>query len=281
MTGASSGIGWATSRALAAEGAVVYATAQRLGSLADLEASGLRALRLDVCDEASMVGAVRAVEDERGAIDVLVNNAGYMQSGALEEVSLDAVRDEFEVNVFGLLRMSQLVLPGMREKGGRIVNVGSVGGLFTAPGAGAYHMSKYAVESLSDAMRVEVKRFGVDVVLIQPTGVSTPFAARETAVIPTNGGPYAAFSENYNAGVAAMFGESGRGIVAPEDVARAIVEASSAKRPRTRYKVGLGARVIPKARRLLTDRAWDVVMARQFPMTPRETASKPFTRAET
>jgi NAD(P)-dependent dehydrogenase (short-subunit alcohol dehydrogenase family) len=222
-----------------------------------------------------MAAAVRAVEAEHGAVDVLVNNAGYMQSGALEVVGLNAVRDEFEVNVFGLLRMSQLVLPAMRERGsGRIVNVGSVGGLFTAPGAGAYHMSKYAVEALSDALRYEVKSFGVDVVLVQPTGVRTPFVETPTALIPENEGPYAAFNENYNAGVKAMFAEGTRGIVSAEDVAGAIVEAAGAARPRARYKVGLGAHVIPRVRRLLGDRAWDAAMARQFPMTPRETPGR-------
>lgn len=270
VTGASSGIGRAAARALKAEGAVVYATARRPERLADLGAEGLRTLALDVTDEGSMAAAVRAVEAEHGAIDVLVNNAGYMLSGALEEVGLDAVRDEFEVNVFGLLRMSQLVLPAMRGRGfGRIVNVGSVGGLFTAPGAGAYHMSKYAVEALSDALRYEVKPFGVDVVLVQPTGVRTSFVETPTALIPENEGPYAAFNENYNAGVKATFAEGARGIVSAEDVAGAIVEAAGAARPRTRYKVGLGAHVFPRVRRLLGDRAWDAAMARQFPMTTR------------
>jgi NAD(P)-dependent dehydrogenase (short-subunit alcohol dehydrogenase family) len=274
VTGASSGIGRAAARALEAEGAVVYATARRPERLADLEAEGLRTLALDVTDEGSMA-AVRAVEAEHGAVDVLVNNAGYMQSGALEEVGLNAVRDEFEVNVFGLLRMSQLVLPAMRERGaGRIVNVGSVGGLFTAPGAGAYHMSKYAVEALSDALRYEVKSFGVAVVLVQPTGVRTPFVETPTALIPENEGPYAAFNENYNAGVKAMFTEGARGIVSAEDVAGVIVEAAGAARPRARYKVGLGAHVFPRVRRLLGDRAWDAAMARQFPMTRREALAR-------
>jgi len=273
VTGASSGIGRAAARALAGEGAVVYATARRPERLGDLEAEGLRALELDVTDEASMVAAVRAVEAEHGAVGVLVNNAGYIQSGTLEEVGLDAVREQFEVNVFGLLRLSQLVLPAMRGRGsGRIVNVGSVGGLFTAPGAGAYHMSKYAVEALSDAMRYEVKSFGVHVSLIQPTGVRTPFVETATAKILRNDdeGPYAAFNENYNAGVEAMFAEGARSLVTAGDVAAAIVEAAAATRPRTRYKVGLGAHVIPRLRRLLGDRAWDAAMARQFPMTRRE-----------
>jgi len=275
VTGASSGIGRAAARTLKAQGAVVYATVRSPERLAGLEAEGLRTLALDVTDEGSMAAAVRAVEAELGAIDVLVNNAGYMQSGALEEVGLNAVRDEFEVNVFGMLRLSQLVLPAMRGRGsGRIVNVGSVGGLFTAPGAGAYHMSKYAVEALSDALRYEVKSFGVAVVLVQPTGVRTPFVETPTAFIPENEGPYAAFNENYNAVVKATFAEGARGIVSAEDVAGVIVEAAGAARPRARYKVGLGAHVFPRVRRLLGDRAWDAAMARQFPMTRREALAR-------
>ena len=179
VTGASSGIGRATALALHQAGFVTYATARRTESFAGLEALGLRTLPLDVTDEASMGAAIRQAEREAGPVSVLVNNAGYGLNGPAEELDLHEVRREFETNVFGLLRMSQLVLPRMRQQGwGRIINVGSVGGTFTAPGAGAYHASKYAVEALSDAMRYEVQGFGVDVVLIQPTGVYTPFFAK-------------------------------------------------------------------------------------------------------
>ncbi len=272
VTGASSGIGRATAMALGREGAIVYATARRPEALTDLKAAGIQTLALDVSDEGSMVEAVRTVEAERGAIHTLVNNAGYIQSGVMEDVPLDAVRAEFEVNVFGMLRMSQLVLPAMRKRGeGRIVNVGSMGGLFTVPGAGSYHMSKYAVEALTDALRYEVRSFGVDVVLIQPTGVRTAFADTKTARIPEQEGPYAAFSKNYNAVVDNLYAENARGIVSAADVAKAIVDAAKAPSPRTRYKVGLVAHALPGMRRLFSDRLWDVAMARLFPMTSRET----------
>ena len=215
---------------------------------------------------------MRTIEAKQGTVDLLVNNAGYMQSGPLEELALDAVRREFETNVFGLLRMAQLVLPGMRRRGrGRIINVGSVGGLLTAPGAGAYHARKYAFEALTDALRYEVRSFGVDVVLIQPTGVRTPFIGTTTAVIgPTPGdSPYAAFNRNYDAQVHRMFAASALGLVTAEDVARVIVDAARARHPRTRYKVGLSAHLYARLRRALPDRAWDALMARQFPMTPR------------
>lgn len=270
VTGASSGIGRATAMALGREGAIVYATARRPEALTDLKAPGIHTLALDVSDERSMVEAVRAVEDESGAIHTLVNNAGYIQSGVLEEVPLDAVRAEFEVNVFGMLRMSQLVLPAMRKRGeGRIVNVGSMGGLFTVPGAGAYHMSKYAVEALTDALRYEVRNFGVDVVLIQPTGVRTAFADTKTARIPEREGPYAAFGENYNAVVDNLYAENARGIVSAADVGKAIVDAASAPKPRSRYKVGLVAHALPGMRRLFSDHLWDAAMARLIPMTTR------------
>ena len=158
ITGASSGIGYATAQVLARAGYTVYASARKVEALKSLEALGCRPLQLDATLERSRVDAVRQIEAEHGAVDILVNNAGYGLSGVVEELELEALRREFETNVFGLVRLSQLVLPAMRAKGwGRIVNVGSAGGSFTAPGVGAYHASKYAVEAFSDALRMERK----------------------------------------------------------------------------------------------------------------------------
>src|SRR5829696_2378155 len=165
ITGCSTGIGRATALRLARGGHDVVATARRPDSLAELAGAGCRTLALDVTDEASMVAAVEAA----GPLDALVNNAGYSQSGALETLDMDDVRRQFETNVFGLLRMCQLVLPAMRERGaGRIVNISSMGGTFTFPGGGVYHATKHAVEALSDALRLEVACFGVKVVVVQP-----------------------------------------------------------------------------------------------------------------
>src|SRR5213083_1841508 len=176
ITGCSSGIGRATAQRLAGSGWTVYATARRPESIADLEAAGCRTLALDVTDEASMSAAVRAVEEAEGAVGVLVNNAGYSQSGAVESVPMDAVRRQFETNVFGLVRMCQLVLPGMRGQGwGRIINISSMGGRLVFPGGGFYHGTKFAVEASSDALRFEVKGFGVDVVVIEPGLIKTEF----------------------------------------------------------------------------------------------------------
>ncbi|KAF3890978.1 SDR family NAD(P)-dependent oxidoreductase [Tolypothrix bouteillei VB521301] len=269
VTGASSGIGEMTAIALKSAGFITYATARNPQSLSNLAVKGCHVLQLDITDEASMLAAVRSIEARHGGVSVLINNAGYNQIGPLEELTMDDVRRQFETNVFGLLRMCQLVLPGMRSQGyGRIINVGSIGGTFTTPGNGAYHASKYAVESFTDALRCEVKPFGVDIVLIQPTGVRTPFVEKLYSLMPQTGddSPYAAFKRNMEAQVQQMFAENAWGILTPEDVAKVIVQAVLVRRPQTRYKVGLGGKIFFWMRRLLSDRAWDAMMARMFPM---------------
>jgi len=176
ITGCSSGIGRATARRLAAKGWTVYATARRLESIAELEAAGCRTLALDVTDEDSMVAAVRTIEETHGAVGVLINNAGYSQSGAIETVPLEAVRRQFDTNVFGLARLTQLVLPRMRDqRWGKIVNLGSMGGRLVFPGGGWYHATKHALEAISDALRFEVRGFGIDVILLEPGLITTEF----------------------------------------------------------------------------------------------------------
>ncbi len=270
ITGCSTGIGRATAAHLAARGHRVYASARRPDAIADLEASGCSTIALDVTDEHSMRAAVESIEAAEGAIGTLVNNAGYSQSGAVESVTLDDIRAQFETNVFGLVRMSQLVLPGMRRQGsGRIVNVGSMGGKLTFPGGGVYHATKYAVEAISDAMRFEVKGFGVDVVLIEPGLIKTRFAEAAVGALRAgteDEGPYAEFNE----AVAASTTNAYEGLLArrlgggPEDVARAIEKAITTRRPKARYPVTLSARVIMGQRRLLTDRMWDGAMSTRF-----------------
>lgn len=185
---------------------------------------------------------------------------------------MDDIRREFETNVFGLVRMAQLVLPGMRRKGaGRIVNVGSVGGSFTAPGAGAYHASKYAVEAFSDALRMETAPFGVCVALVKPTGVRTPFFDKINGTLPDTGpdSPYAFFKENFARITARMASGPGYGLVTAEQVARVILRAAEDRRPRARYIAGSSGRAYLAMRRLLSDRAWDAMMAAQFPVLPK------------
>ena len=274
ITGCSSGIGRATATRLAERGWTVYASARRTESIADLAERGCRTLALDVTDEDSMKAAVAAVEAAEGAVGALVNNAGYSQSGAVETVPLERIRAQFETNVFGLVRMCQLVLPGMRRQGtGRIVNVSSMGGRLTFPGGGAYHGTKHAVEAFSDALRFESRGFGIDVVLIEPGLIKTRFG--ETAVGSIDAaagdadGPYAEFNAAVGAATAGAYeGPLARLGGGPETVARAIERAISARRPKTRYKVTPSARLILVQRRLLTDRAWDAFLRTQFP-TPR------------
>jgi len=266
VTGASSGIGKATAIALAAAGFVTYATARRVETLADLKAAGCETLPLDVTDEDSMVAAVRMVEATHGGVDVLVNNAGYGEYGPLEELALDDVRREFETNVFGLLRMSQLVLPGMRARGwGRIINVSSMGGEMALPAGGAYHASKYAVEALSDVLRAEVAAFGVAVSVIQPGGVRTNFMARATgsSTIQRDTGPYARLNARLITGTQSDAFQ--RLWHSPEDIARVIVRAAQATRPHTRYKISLEAHLLPALRRILPDRGWDALVHRILP----------------
>jgi NAD(P)-dependent dehydrogenase (short-subunit alcohol dehydrogenase family) len=270
ISGCSSGIGRATAERLAAGGWTVYATARRPESIQDLEAKGCRLLALDVCDEDSMRAAVAAVEQAEGAVGVLVNNAGYSQSGAVEDVPLELVQRQFDTNVFGLVRMCQLVLPGMRRQGyGKIVNLSSMGGRLTFPGGGFYHATKHAVEAISDALRFEVRGFGVDVIVIEPGLIKTHFGDTAAASIDeatTGDGAYAGF----NAAVAKAttdayegpFGKLGGG---PETVARTIEKAISKRRPKTRYPVTPSARMILMQRRLLSDRLWDAFLGTQFP----------------
>jgi NAD(P)-dependent dehydrogenase (short-subunit alcohol dehydrogenase family) len=269
ITGCSSGIGWVTAERLAQKGWTVYATARNVGAIEPLGERGCRLLPLDVTDEDSMRRAVEEVERAEGAVGILINNAGYSQSGAVETVPMQKVRRQFETNVFGLVRMCQLVLPGMRRQGfGRIVNLSSMGGRLTFPGGGFYHASKYAVEAISGALRFEVRGFGVKVVVIEPGLIRTGFA--QTAVDSMGedgGGPYAGFDagvarttrDNYERGPLARLGGG------PEAVAETIERAISAARPRTRYTVTPSAKLMISVRRVLPDRAWDGLLRLFYP----------------
>ena len=267
ITGCSSGIGAATASRLSRAGWEVWATARRPETLADLAEAGCRTAALDVTDEASMTAAVEQVLASSGRIDALVNNAGYSQSGAIESLDLDDVRRQFETNVFGLLRLTQLVLPAMREqRSGRIVNIGSMGGRVTFPGGGAYHASKYAVEAISDALRFEVAGFGIKVVLVEPGLITTSFDEKVTAGMPTGEGPWAEFNEKVAAAtVGAYDGPIARFGGPPEAVAAVIEKAVTKARPKPRYTVTVSAPVAIVTRKLLGDRGWDLAMRSQFP----------------
>jgi len=271
ITGCSSGIGRASALRLARAGQTVYATARRPESLHELAREGCRTLALDVTDEDSMRAAVASVEQAEGAVGVLINNAGYSQSGAIETVPMEAVRRQFETNVFGLVRLTQLVLPKMRaQRWGRIVNVGSMGGRLTFPGGGYYHATKHALEAISDALRFEVRGFGIDVVLLEPGLITTEFGEAASASIADVGDvgddPYAHFNATVAAVTAGAYeGPMRRLGAGPERVARVIERAIARRHPPARITVTASAKLSIATRRLLSDRAWDAAMRGQFP----------------
>lgn len=271
ITGCSSGIGRATALRLAATGWTVCATARRPESIADLVQAGCHVLPLDVTSETSMQQAVERIEAQHGAIGVLINNAGYSESGPVEEITSERLRRQFETNVFGVHRLIQLVLPGMRAQGwGKIINLSSMGGRLTFPGGGAYHASKYAIEALSDALRFEVRAFGIDVVLIEPGLIRTGFSEAAVGSMSqalAKPGPYEAFNqavarstkEAYDKGVFSKLGGE------PDDVARTIQRSLETRRPKARYPVTASARALLMQRAMMPDWAWDAFMRTQFP----------------
>jgi NAD(P)-dependent dehydrogenase (short-subunit alcohol dehydrogenase family) len=261
VTGASAGIGFESAKKLSAIGFAVYAGARRVDKMAPLKALGVNVLQLDVTDEESMRGAVGTVLEAHGRIDVLVNNAGYGSFGALEEVELAEGRRQFDVNVFGLARMTQLVLPAMRAAGqGRIINISSIGGKFYEPLGTWYHATKFAVEGLSDALRLELKPHGVHVAIIEPASTLTEWGriSAEGLLASSGDGPYRDQAKE----MAAVLASTGRPATSthPGIIADAVVHAAAAARPKTRYPVGKGAPVIMALRRILPDRLFDVAV---------------------
>ena len=269
ITGCSSGIGRASADLLVKAGHTVYATARRTETLAELEAAGARVLALDVTSDASMAAAVEHIEAEHGRVGTLVNNAGYGEYGTIEEADLDRVRKMFETNVFGLARLTQLVLPGMRRAHrGRIVNIGSMGGRMTFPVGGYYHATKYAVEAISDALRNEVRRFGIDVVLIEPGMTRTGFEDNVHSSVANGAGTEAdsPYAELLASNAANTSGGYSNPLMAtgPESVARVVLKALESEHPRSRYLLTPVAKAMVTARTLGGDRVWDTLVKQQF-----------------
>ena len=269
ITGAANGIGKATAIEFVKKGYNTYATDKDTSNMQELEKLGCKIKYIDVTIDSVMVEAVKEIEAETGGIDILINNAGFGQNGVVEELSMDKIRKQFEVNVFGLIRMTQLVLPKMRQrKSGRIINIGSVGGEFTAPGASAYHASKWALESFNDGLRAELRQFGIEVVLIKPGGVYTNFMNTANALYPKPmaDGTYNAFREKFINQSNAIFDPSKKtyGILSAAEVASAIVTAAEAKKPKTRYKVGALAKITPMIHSVMSDRGFDKFLLKQF-----------------
>ncbi|MGO9008311.1 MAG: SDR family NAD(P)-dependent oxidoreductase [Beijerinckiaceae bacterium] len=263
ITGCSSGVGHAAAIAFRSAGFETFATARNPATLEKLRAIGCRTLALDVTDEVSRRSAVEAVEKQFGAVHILVNNAGYGQYGPIEEISLDAIRRQFETNVFGGMRLSQLVLPAMRRAGkGRIINVSSVAGRVAIMGGGAYHASKFAIEAIADALRPEVEPFGIAVVNVLPGPVATQFETTLIKSIPDTGAdsPYAPFRKGLARRMHAFLRPGGFGVMTADHVARVVFKAGTVSRPRTRYSVGFIAKLGPFGRALVPDRLVDAVM---------------------
>ncbi|MFF2815315.1 oxidoreductase [Kitasatospora cineracea] len=263
VTGASSGIGEATALKLQELGYTVYGAARRTDRLEQLADRGIRPLAMDVTDEDSTRAGIERIVAETGRIDVLANIAGYGSYGALEDVPLDEARYQFEVNVFGAIRLTQLVLPHMRaRRSGTVVNVTSMGGKIYTPLGGWYHGTKFALEALSDCLRLEAKPFGIDVVVIEPGGIATEWGAIAADKLENSstGGAYTAQA----AAVASSLRSeaNAKRNSPPSVIADAIGKAVTARRPRTRYATGFGARPLIALRRILPDRAFDAVISR-------------------
>ena len=258
VTGASSGIGKETARLLRMNDFVVYGAARRTERMSDLKSEGIHILSLDVTDEKSIETCVGTILEREGRIDVLVNNAGYGSYGAIEDVRIDEARRQFEVNLFGLARLVQTVLPSMRQNGfGRIINISSMGGKIYTPFGGWYHATKFALEGFSDCLRLETEPFGIDVVVIEPGGIKTDWgiiAARQLKDA-SGGGAYGAAAMHAAGAMAVMY--KGDQLSPPSVVAEAILKASTAKKPKTRYAIGYGAKLSIFLRRWLSDRAFD------------------------
>jgi NAD(P)-dependent dehydrogenase (short-subunit alcohol dehydrogenase family) len=263
VTGASSGIGAATARRLAELGFTVYGAARRMDRLDDLTVSGVRPLAMDVTDEASMDAGVKQVIADTGRIDVLVNGAGYGSYGALEDVPLDEGRRQFEVNVFGAVRLTQLVLPHMRaQRSGTIVNITSMGGRIYTPLGGWYHGTKFALEAISDCLRIETKPFGIHVVVVEPGGIATEWGGIAADGLRATSG-HGAYADQADAMVKSLTDPgSTRRNSPPTVIADTIAKAVTTGRPKTRYVAGFGARPLILARRLLPDRAFDRLITR-------------------
>ena len=258
ITGASSGIGYDAARALSEQGHRVYAAARRLERMEPLKEYGVVPLRMDVTDEASMGAGVRAVLEAEGRVDVLINNAGYGFFGAIENVPMEEARRQQEVNVFGLARLCQLVLPTMRaQKSGRIINVASVAGKAVLQYGGWYHVSKFSVEALSDSLRMELKPFGIDVVIIEPGAIGTEWGdiAADHLSESSRGTVYEEGADN----MAALmhFAYSQPWLSKPSVVTRAILKAVNRRHPKARYRIGRGAHLMVGAHALMPTRWWD------------------------
>ena len=265
VTGGSSGIGECTVRELLDAGFTVYAVARRVDRMRPLAEEGAHVFAMDLTEDRSMVAGVERIVAEQGRVDVLVNNAGYGSYGAVEDVPIEEARRQFEVNVFGLARLTQLVTPHMRTQGGgRMINISSIGGKFYEPFGAWCHATKFAVEGFSDSLRLELRPFGIDVVIIEPGPILTEWSeiARDSLLERSGDTDYAPYARRAHR-VLTEFDKPGRASK-PEAVARKIRKAATVRRPAARYPVGRGARMITGSRDHLPDRVFDGMVSRMY-----------------
>jgi NAD(P)-dependent dehydrogenase (short-subunit alcohol dehydrogenase family) len=263
ITGANSGIGFATLQKLLSQGHVVYGSARTAKDLEKIKTVGGRPLEIEMTDYALIEKAVAKVIKEEGQIDVLFNNAGYGEYGSVEDTPIDTAKHQLDVNLFGLARITQLVLPHMREqKSGTIINTSSMAGKIYTPLGACYHATKYALEGWSDCLRLELKEFGIRVVIIEPGGIQTPWGTTASSTLIENSehGPYKEFATKVALGLERTYHQGG--LSDPSVIAKVVSKAISARRPRTRYVAGKYARQLIFMRKWFGDRIFDnIIMA--------------------
>lgn len=262
VTGASSGIGKATAKSLLEDGHVVYVAARRVERMDDLQELGAIPLAMDISKDDQIRTVVERIHECHGGVDVLVNNAGFATYGAMEDTSLDDARYQFEVNLFGLARLTQLLLPTMRAKGaGKIINISSIGGKIYSPLGSWYHATKHALEGWSDALRLEVSPFGIDVIIVEPGLIETEFGDVMSGPMLERSGA-SVYAPLAKAMAAATEHSYANGVGSPPTlIADVIHRAVRARKPRTRYAAGKYARTLLWCRRWLSDRMFDRIIA--------------------
>ncbi|MEO1254954.1 MAG: oxidoreductase [Bacteroidota bacterium] len=266
VTGASSGIGKVTTLQLIKEGHIVYGAARRVEKMKELEDAGGHSIGMDVLVEDQMQAVINQIFDEQGRIDVLVNNAGYAIYGSVEDITIDEARRQFEVNIFGLARLTQLVLPLMREqKSGTIINVSSVGGKIFSPLGAWYHATKHALEGWSDCLRIELDQFGIDVVVIEPGPIKTEFTdgVNQPMLDRSANGPYEDLAKKVDKAAIEAYTNKNQHS-GPEVVSNTILKAISSSKPKTRYASGKMSGLLLFMRKWLSDRAFQKVLMSQM-----------------
>ncbi|MEM1134698.1 MAG: oxidoreductase [Bacteroidota bacterium] len=259
VTGASSGIGKETAKQLLKDGLKVYVAARRVEKMEDLKAAGATPLKMDITIDTDIQEVVKTIRDIDGGVDVLVNNAGYAIYGAVEDTTIEDARRQFEVNIFGLARLTQLILPYMRnKKAGTIINMSSMGGKIYTPLGAWYHATKHALEGWSDCLRLELKEFGIDVVIVEPGGIKTEFGDVMTAPLMERSGDtaYANLAKKMKKGVTEAYEKASE----PRVIAKAVSKAVKARKPKTRYVAGYMAKPVMLLRKWLSDRMFDKII---------------------